>query len=138
MSLSTIRLLFAVAGVYDFFIGLAFLLFGPRLFDSAGVPQPNHWAYIQFGALLLVVFGLMFFAVARTRRVTATSFRFECYSSSATLAWLRTTGSPRTVRCFSSHSRSSMVSCSFSSCWRTPGGKPSGPLHLDCRSGFPA
>src|SRR5436190_1091802 len=45
--------------------GQTFLFFGPRLFDSAGVPQPNHWAYIQFGALILVVFGLMFFAVAR-------------------------------------------------------------------------
>src|SRR5205085_11264266 len=41
-----------------------FLFFGPQLFDSAGVPQPNHWGYIQFGSLMLVVFGTMFFAVA--------------------------------------------------------------------------
>ena len=61
---TAIRLLFAIAGVYDFVIGIAFLVAGPRIFDAAGVPHPNHWGYIQFGALLLIIFGLMFFAVA--------------------------------------------------------------------------
>ncbi len=64
MTLSTIRLLFGIAGAYDFVIGLVFLFFGPRLFDATGVPHPNHWGYIQFGSLLLVIFGTMFFAVA--------------------------------------------------------------------------
>ena len=64
MTVSTIRLLFGVAGVYDFVIGLTFLFFGPQLFDAAGVPHPNHWGYIQFGSLLLGIFGTMFFAVA--------------------------------------------------------------------------
>jgi hypothetical protein len=65
MTLSTVRLLFTVAGLYDFLIGLAFLFFGPRIFDITGVPQPNHWGYIQFGSLMLIIFGTMFFAVAR-------------------------------------------------------------------------
>ena len=64
MTLSTIRLLFVIAGLYDLLIGLAFLCFGPQLFDATGVPQPKHWAYIQFGSLLLIIFGIMFFAVA--------------------------------------------------------------------------
>jgi hypothetical protein len=64
MTLTLIRLLFAIAGLYDLLIGLVFLGFGPQIFDSAKVPHPNHWAYIQFGSLLLVVFGIMFFAVA--------------------------------------------------------------------------
>jgi hypothetical protein len=64
MTLSTVRLVFAIAGVYDFVIGLVFLCFGPQLFDSTGVPHPNHWGYIQFGSLLLMIFGTMFFAVA--------------------------------------------------------------------------
>ena len=64
MAFPIVRLLFMIAGLYDFGIGLVFLLFGSQLFDSAGVPQPNHWGYIQFGSLLLVVFGTMFFAVA--------------------------------------------------------------------------
>lgn len=65
MSRSAIRALFVIAGVYDFAIGLVFLLFGARLFEAAGVPQPNHWGYIQFGALMLMIFGAMFLAVAR-------------------------------------------------------------------------
>jgi hypothetical protein len=64
MKPSWIRGLFAVSGAYDLAIGFAFLTAGPAIFDAAGVPHPNHWAYIQFAALLLVVFGLMFFAVA--------------------------------------------------------------------------
>lgn len=65
MSLPMVRWLFVVAGLYDFVIGLAFLGFGPQLFEATGVPQPNHWAYIQFGSLLLMIFGTMFLAVAR-------------------------------------------------------------------------
>jgi hypothetical protein len=65
MKISQIQSLFYVAGLYDFLIGLAFLLFGVRLFDAAGVPQPDHWGYIQFGALMLMIFGMMFFAIAR-------------------------------------------------------------------------
>jgi hypothetical protein len=59
-----IRVLFAIAGLYDLLIGLAFLGFGQQIFDAGRVPHPNHWAYIQFGSLLLVIFGIMFFAVA--------------------------------------------------------------------------
>ena len=64
MTLFWIRLLFAICGLYDFLIGLAFLSFGPQIFDAAGIPPPNHWGYIQFAALLLMVFGVLFFAVA--------------------------------------------------------------------------
>jgi hypothetical protein len=64
MSPTVIRLLFLIAALYDFFIGLAFLTSGPQIFDEASVPHPNHWGYIQFAALLLMTFGLMFLAVA--------------------------------------------------------------------------
>lgn len=64
MKLLWVRALFLVCGVYDAGVGLAFLAGGPTLFDAAGVPHPKHWAYLQFAALLLVVFGVMFFAVA--------------------------------------------------------------------------
>lgn len=59
-----IRPLFVFSGLYDFIIGIVFLFFGSQLFDQTGVPQPNHWGYIQFGALLLIIFGLMFIAIA--------------------------------------------------------------------------
>lgn len=65
MSRSWVSPLFVIAGLYDFAIGLTFLLFGEKLFDAADVPQPNHWGYIQFGSLMLMIFGTMFFAVAR-------------------------------------------------------------------------
>jgi len=65
MTRSAVQSLFVAAGVYDFVIGLAFLFFGPQIFVASNVPPPNHWGYIQFAALLLMVFGLMFFAVAR-------------------------------------------------------------------------
>ena len=31
----------------------------------AEVTPPNHWAYVQFPAALLVIFGLMFVAIAQ-------------------------------------------------------------------------
>jgi hypothetical protein len=64
MSLTMIRLLFVIAGLYDFLIGLAFLFFGRQLFVATGVPQPSHWGYIQFGSLMLAIFGAMFFSIA--------------------------------------------------------------------------
>ena len=64
MTLSNIRILFLVAGLYDFIIGLAFLLFGVALFNQTGVPLPSHWGYIQFASLMLLIFGVMFLAVS--------------------------------------------------------------------------
>ena len=64
MGLPQIRLIFAIASAYDVLIGLVFLCAGPALFDWAKIPPPNHWGYIQFAALMLIVFGLMFAAVA--------------------------------------------------------------------------
>ena len=65
MSKFSISLLFLIAAVYDFVIGLAFLLFGEPLFDAANIPYPNHWGYVRFGSLMLMIFGLMFFTIAR-------------------------------------------------------------------------
>ena len=62
---ANVRALFGVAAVYDFLLGLVFLCFGPRLFAAVGLSQPNHWGYIQFAALQLMVFAAMFAAIAR-------------------------------------------------------------------------
>ncbi|MCG3179984.1 MAG: hypothetical protein BIFFINMI_02338 [Phycisphaerae bacterium] len=59
-----VRWLWLAAGLYDGLLGAAFLLAGPALFDRFGVTPPNHWGYVQFPAALLVVFAVMFFAVA--------------------------------------------------------------------------
>lgn len=60
-----IRALFAIVGLYDLVLGLAFLFAPAAIYDRMGVPPPNHWGYVQFPAALLIVFALMFFAVAR-------------------------------------------------------------------------
>ena len=64
MTVLQMRLLFVVAAFYDFLIGLVFLTKGPALFEWSGIPEPNHWGYIQFAALMLMIFGLMFASIA--------------------------------------------------------------------------
>ena len=65
MKQSTIKPLFLIAAAYDGALGLVFLFAGCALFNLAGVTPPNHMGYVQFPAALLVVFALMFLAVAR-------------------------------------------------------------------------
>ena len=60
-----IKVLFLVAAAYDGILGLAFLFASARLFDAFGVTPPNHWGYVHFPAALLVVFAVMFLAIAR-------------------------------------------------------------------------
>jgi len=64
MNMLLIRILFLICGVYDLTIGVAFLGFGPSIFEAAEVAAPNHWGYLQFAAALVGIFGLMFLAVA--------------------------------------------------------------------------
>ena len=57
--------LYMVAGVYDGILGIAFLLFPLAIFAMYEVEPPNHEAYVQFPALLLIIFAVMFFQIAR-------------------------------------------------------------------------
>ena len=59
-----VSILFTVAGFYESILGVAFLVAPAALFDHFGVNPPNHFGYVQFPAALLLVFGIMFFAVA--------------------------------------------------------------------------
>jgi hypothetical protein len=60
-----IKVLFLVAGIYDGLLGAAFLFFGMAIFHRTGVTPPNHIGYIQFPALLLITFGIMFLRIAQ-------------------------------------------------------------------------
>lgn len=62
--LSSVRPLFIIAGLYDGVLGLAFLFFAPTIYERFNVAPPNHYGYVRFPAMLLLVFALMFFAVA--------------------------------------------------------------------------
>lgn len=59
------RALFYIAGAYDALLGAAFLLFGSRIFQLFDVTPPNHQGYVQFPAMLLIIFGFVFFRIAR-------------------------------------------------------------------------
>ncbi|MBN2170879.1 MAG: hypothetical protein JW819_06130 [Candidatus Krumholzibacteriota bacterium] len=65
MGKTAVRVLFVIAAVYDGVLGLVFLVAPAAMFRWFGVTPPNHYGYVQFPALLLIVFGLLFAAVAR-------------------------------------------------------------------------
>ena len=56
--------IFALSGIYDAGLGLIFLLAPAAMYARFGVTPPNHWGYVQFGAAMLIIFGLMFLQVA--------------------------------------------------------------------------
>ena len=65
MSTTTlIKALFFIAALYDGALGAVFLLAPGEVYRVADVTPPNHWAYVQFPAALLLIFGLMFAAIA--------------------------------------------------------------------------
>ena len=59
-----IRVLFVVAALYDGLLGIAFLFRAEALFEWVQVTPPNHFGYVHFPAALLIVFALMYLAVA--------------------------------------------------------------------------
>ncbi len=60
------RILFVVAALYDGLLGLAFLVASGAIFARFAVTPPNHVGYVQFPGALLIVFALMFAAIARS------------------------------------------------------------------------
>jgi hypothetical protein len=64
MKKSLIVILFVIAALYDGLLGAAFLFRAEALFEWLEVPPPNHFGYVHFPAALLLVFALMYLAVA--------------------------------------------------------------------------
>jgi len=63
-----ISALYYLAALYDGVFGILFLTIPWQLYAAFDVTPPNHWAYVQFPAALLLIFALMFLAVARDPR----------------------------------------------------------------------
>jgi len=59
-----ISILFFLVAVYDGVLGLVFLLAPSMIFERFEVAPPNHFGYVQFPALLLLIFAWMFASVA--------------------------------------------------------------------------
>ena len=65
MNSTWIRPFFIVSALYDGILGIAFVFFWAVIYRHFGVTPPNHAAYVQFPALLLLIFSAMFFRIAR-------------------------------------------------------------------------
>jgi hypothetical protein len=59
------RILFGLAAFYDAVLGIAFLVGPWTVYHQLEVTPPNHWGYVQFPAALLLIFAVMFVAIAR-------------------------------------------------------------------------
>jgi hypothetical protein len=59
-----IRLAFAASALYDAAVALLFLYIGSPIYDSFGIQRPNHDGYLQFPALLILVFSAMYWRIA--------------------------------------------------------------------------
>jgi hypothetical protein len=59
-----ITALFIVAAIYDGCLGAAFLFASGTAFQWGGVTPPYHPGFVQFPAALLIVFAVMFIAIA--------------------------------------------------------------------------
>ena len=64
MTSNWIRPFFLVAGLYDAILGLIFFFGHNSVFAYFEVTPPNHPAYVEFPALLLIVFGAMFLQIS--------------------------------------------------------------------------
>lgn len=63
MSVLWIRIVLIASGIYDGLLGLAFLVAPATVFRLAQVTPPN-FGYIQFPALVLLIFAAMFLLIA--------------------------------------------------------------------------
>lgn len=57
-------IVFGASAIYDGLLGLVFLLWPGRMYLQFAVTPPNHWAYVRFPAIVLIIFGVMFLQVA--------------------------------------------------------------------------
>lgn len=64
MNLAVAKVAFWISAIYDVVLGVIFLLVPYWLFNVFDTPLPGHPAYVQFPAILLIAFGLMFRQIA--------------------------------------------------------------------------
>jgi hypothetical protein len=62
---TVVSVVFGLSALYDGLLGIFFLFAAPAVFRWYEVTPPNHYGYVHFPAALLIIFGLMFLAIAR-------------------------------------------------------------------------
>lgn len=65
MNISMVKTLFFIAAIYDGVLGFVFLIWPGLAFQIFEVTPPNHFGYVQFPAVLLMIFAAMFYRVAK-------------------------------------------------------------------------
>lgn len=58
------RISAAASAVYDGVLGALFLFAPAALFEAFSVTPPNHFGYVQFPAMILILFAIMFVQMA--------------------------------------------------------------------------
>lgn len=59
------KIVFSIAFLYDFILGIAYLFFAKNIYDHFEVDLPNNLGYIQFPALLILLFAFMFYQIVK-------------------------------------------------------------------------
>lgn len=59
-----IKPFFLIAALYDGVLGIAFVVAPAQIFSMYAIEPPNHVAYVQFPAMLLILFAIMFYRIA--------------------------------------------------------------------------
>lgn len=70
--------LFYFSSAYDFVLGAVFLSVHQWFFRVFAVDPPNHWGYVHFPALLLILFGIMFFQIAENPKANRNLIPYGC------------------------------------------------------------
>lgn len=65
MNIKAIKAIFYVGALYDAVFGVMGILTPNLAFEMFDVVPPNHVGYVQFPAILLLIFAAMFYQVAR-------------------------------------------------------------------------
>ena len=95
---SLITSLFAISALYDGVLGILFLISPYYLFNVFQVEVPNHPGYVQFPAAILIIFGLMFAAIAvdpfRNRNLIPYCILLKLSYSGIVFYYWATTGVP--------------------------------------------
>lgn len=65
MNITNVKILYYISALYDGFFGVMGILFPYFAFELFEVTPPNHAGYVQFPAILLLIFGAMFYQIAR-------------------------------------------------------------------------
>lgn len=98
MNIGLVKIIFFFAALYDGFIGAMGVLFPNLAFRIFEVVPPNHAGYVQFPAILLLIFGAMFYQVARNpisnRALMLYGAALKIGYSGLIFSYLLTTGIP--------------------------------------------